>query len=235
MFSKKPAAAAVSPERAALAAAILKRDERRAEIRAVETAVATAESTWREARDRLHAAEAGVPAAQAAAAEYATMQAMGKAGEAPVSVKAARAMAQEAVDEVEAAEGALAALRQRAEAVNQYSFIPERDVAEAAAKVVRAAPETAALVARVTELQRQLADAGGALLALSEARCLDLANIKTPTASVFPPAKVALTRCQTPPGHWHDLLKVAPGAARWRAALAALAVDAGAPLPEVVR
>ena len=235
MFNKKPAIAAVSAERQKLAEAIATRDARRAEICAVNTAVATADAAWRGARDKLHAAEAAVPAAQAAAAEFATAQAMGKAGDPPLSVKAARHPADEASEELQAAEGALAAQRQRAADIGRYSSIPEGNVRDAVAALVRTAPETAALVQCVARLQAELADCGGALLALAEARALDLGNVEVPGGSVHGPAKMAVTRLQSPPAHWHDLKATVAAPARWKAALAALGTDAAAALPDVAR
>ena len=220
---KKPAA--TSPERVALAEAIAKRDERRAHIAATAAAIGNAEAAWRDAGLRRSAAEAGVASAKAEAVERLTAGQPGAATAAASTVKAARSAMTEADDDLEAAAAALDALRRRSDDLAQFSYLPEQRVAEAVSTVVRNSPAVAALVAEVAELQRKLADKGAALLFL--AGNLDMANNPDGTTNA---TKLALTRCQTPMTTWKALLS-AGAVAPWSEALAALAVDATAPLP----
>jgi hypothetical protein len=229
------APAELTPERAALAAAIETWKARSAEIAAAQAAVTAADAVWRASRQTRVDAAAAIEPAKAATAEHAIAAAMGIAGEAPITIKAARAALTEAEDNEESAKAALDALTSRLAEITRYSFA-EGNVKAAAAAVIAAAPETAALVAKVERLQRELVAAGDALLWLSGAGALNTARIEvTPYRTELPPAAIVATRLQSPPASWTDPLKeIPPGAGRgpWLAAMAALQTDAAAGLPK---
>jgi hypothetical protein len=199
-----------SPERITLAAAI----ERHAGLVRHLTANMAAQEALHEvinaARDRVEAAGAAVEQAKVDAAQHLTASAMGTAGAAPVSVKAARTAAQDAQDDLDAALAARAALeKQRGPAENAVS-LAEYTLNIAVRNVIRGDSTVVALVARFTALHRQFASLCAPL------QYLDSANM-------LPEDLKAWRREPTMPGD---------SAAPWKAAVAALASDADAPLPK---
>lgn len=224
---------AVSPEREALAAAIAVAQERRQRIAAATSAVASAVDADRAARRRQEEAEAGVSDARTAATAYAIAVARGNAGPPPVTVAEARSDLQTASDVAASAREARVALEAELADAQRWRDIPDMNVADAAAAVLAASPEVAALVQRVARAQRDLVDCGSALSWLASRKAAVPERRDEWGMPVHTPATEAVARLRSPPETWAALLTDGsiPGASPWAAALAALLVDADAALP----
>lgn len=230
MTRHKPA---LSPERQALAAAIERQAGMADEIAGLELAVDRAEAALRSAKDRRDLAIEAVEGADEAAADYAVSVAMGKRGKAPMTAAQASTKLAEAERDVTAKESAVATLRTRLRERSDFASLPRAAVKEAAAAVLRASPEAAALLSRVERLQTELRDAGLALLFLDDAKGLDLTPRDVSlTRRELPAAAHTIGRLDMPPAKWAGLPDAVPTADAWRAAMAALLTDAAAELPK---
>jgi hypothetical protein len=157
-----------SPERAALAAAIVKAAGADARRAALAKAVTTADAEVRAARRAVEATAEAIEVAKSNVARHLTDTALGTAGAAPQSIRQARAAAIEAADHLEACIAAREALKADMAAVNDWSALKVQDAAVA---VLRAemAGRGVALAAKVAEMQRELVALGSALEWLSRA------------------------------------------------------------------
>jgi hypothetical protein len=230
---KSEAPAAISPERAELAARIEAAQSANASRAAVAAAHQTAELGVFAARRKVEAAEAAVEQAKSDAATFLTAVALGTAGERPATIKQARGVLQDAEDELESAivaRTALNAQMAQGDAAPGFALMQLKD---AAAAVVRSeAPAAAAnLVNEVAELQAKLAEKGSALEWLSLAGVFPRGTFG---GILDPVAASVWNRMMSPPNTWAGLsAEQHAGRARWQDALAALMTDATAPLPRI--
>lgn len=153
-----------SPARAALAAAIERRDRALAAVEGNRSAHAqVSEASWA-ARRALDAASEAVETAKAATAVYLTAQALGQAREAPQTITEARSAQQAAHDELDAALAARAALeaaRPGAEAEVGYASMA---VERAIRQVVIDETDAQRLMAEYLALHRELVSRRRAML-----------------------------------------------------------------------
>ena len=203
-------------ERDALAAAI----ERHRKIGQTVAAVRTARQT---ANDRLYGtgsaraavddAMAAVEKAKAAATQFLVDQAIGNAGAAPLSVKDAKRALAEAEDELDVVKTTENALGVRLRESEQELAQAKHGINEAVRDVVKASPAVAAIFSEYETLKRR----GAALLAMR--------NFIEQKLQAAPDDDSAEDAEDEP-------ANVAAQIANWEAALAALRINADAPLPE---
>jgi hypothetical protein len=224
-----------SPERAALAAAIVKAAGADARRAALAKAVATADAEVRTARLAVAAADEDIETAKVNAARHLTDTTLGNAGVAPLSIREARAAAIEAADHLEACLAAREASNaERAEGHEGLSAILVQDAAVAVLKS-EAAGRGAALASRVAELQRELVAHGSGLEWLSRAGVFQVER------GVDSDIRHTIVRMESTPRQWAttaarpgaEPFAQPLGAQRWQAAFEALKRDATTPLPEV--
>jgi hypothetical protein len=190
-----------SEERRALAAAIERHRSAVARHEKIEAAFETV-SVWR-AEEALERAAAEVEAAKARSA-----RALFEEAADGISIAEARASYQAAQEALEAAQAARATLETEGRAADGEIRMSNLVLDDAVRAVVRAAPETAALAARFSAAQREVADLMGAC-SLLEGGALPLGITAQRT---FPDLQMR---------------------SRWQAALIALRTNADAELPEL--
>ena len=201
-----------SPEREALASAIVKRNAAAARVQAIKAAQETADRNVLGARRAVEVAEQNIQSAKAAAARHLTDVAMGRDAAAPMSIRQARSALQDANDELEAAEAARAALGKEtvevraAHASLDALNVHVQDVARA---VVAADPLPRTMADRREKLWREVAELSAALDILG-------ASVLGRPVSNCPPA-------------FHDL----KSPDQWRGAMKALETNPDAPLPDL--
>ncbi len=229
-FARQVTPPPLSPERVALAAAIIERNEFRGRLAATQAAYAAAGEAVRAADAKHRAAEAAVEPARAAATAHAIDVAAGRAaGAPPVAIRAARDAVVDAADELASAIAAHAALESELTDLTRNKDYPERRVADRAGAVLAASPQVAALVERLESLQREVFDCSRALLFLWGANAIPIGGqvggFKERSA-----AERARGRIDMLQSNWHDLAAdpTIPGAKPWQAVLAALMDDATA-------
>ena len=233
-----------TPERSALAAALA---EALAAKRARDGALAAegpANAAVKAAREKVEDAEAAIEAAKAeagrrAAASFAT----GDVLEAPTALRSARAALVEAEDDLAVAIAARDGLNARQSSDASAVADSDRKLHDAVAAVIRSevAPSPEALGAEIIELQKQLANKVGAMSWLID-NAGALRRVREHGYYFGKPAdeavRAALLRMGT--GNillqgmrWEDMIEASPNVATLKAAAAALAQDAAAPVPSI--
>lgn len=222
----------MSPERSALAAAIIAHNEHLAARAAAVNAEAPAVAALKAARGAVRDAETAVAAAPDARTRYLMAKAHGTTETPPASAREAAEALSDAEAELAAAEAALEALR--ADAQGAYSPT-DRRLQEAVRAVIlaEAGSAAAAVVAEVDRLQRELVRQGQLLTFLVDQQAFPVSNEIGSTYGKPADRTVrdTLYRLQWAPMSWTEICRQQDGAADWRSALAALQADATAPLP----
>ncbi len=237
--SPKVEAAELSPERTALADAIVYVTELRAQLLATHTAIDTAQPAVWAAIEALDAAPEVVERAKANAAIYLQEQARGLSPVPPQTIREARNLVADAQDALDAARAAMTALEAERASLQSRMPMAEEAVRRAARRVLHAEAETfaCALAAELAEMQRAMVALGDTVEWLAGAGAF--AVVERPGGSYGRPEdeaiRMALSRLHTPPETWRGLARARPDpiAAGWVAAYAALQADATAPLPVV--
>jgi hypothetical protein len=221
-----------SPERAALAAAIVKAAGADARRAALAKAVTTADAEVRAARRAVEATAEAIEVAKSNVARHLTDTALGTAGAAPQTFRQARAAAIEAADHLEACLAAREALQSEQVDVHGLAAL---SVQNAAVAVLRAevGKRGVALATRVDALQRELVALGSELEWLFRKGAV-------PQVEKDDPIRDAVRRLDSTPRQWtigdiyrhHAAFAQPVGAQRWQAAFEALKRDANAALPE---
>lgn len=223
-----------TPERTALAQAISAHNEHLSVQAAVVNAEGPAAAAVTAARDAVRKAEAALEEAPEAHTRYHIAKARGALQPAPQSAREAADALADAEAELVAAETALEALRAEAQSTTAYSPT-ERRLQEAVRAVLLAEGSlaTSAVVAEVDRLQQELVRMGQMLRFLIDKQAFP---VSTEIGSTYgKPADRAirdtLNRLHWAPLSWSEICRQQDGAAGWRSALAALQIDAAAPLP----
>lgn len=227
----------ISAERAALAEAIARLTEMRAQLDATATAIDTARPAVWEAMRVVDAAPELVETAKANAAIYLQQQARGLAPERPQTIREARNAVADAQDTLDTARAAVAALEAEMDRIRGRLPLAEEAVRRTARAVlhVEAEATACALAAELAAAQRALVILGDTVEWLAGAGAFTTteqhgSRYGLPEDDVI---RMTLTRLQTPPRAWNGLALAQPAAAVWIAAFAALQADATASLPVV--
>jgi hypothetical protein len=224
----------LSPERQALADAIAERDATKAEFEAVQRAAggwdSPARQAVRQAEAALEEATAAIEKALQNAATYLVEQASGAGTPPAVTIADARRDEQTARDNLAAAESALATLKARIGPAEDALGWKEMKVRDAVEAVLKAAPETEAVLVEVENAMRVLWQHGAVLQAIHRAGALDLRNVETPGRSDLSRANRLHGRMHQPPMYWPDF-PPAGAVGLWNAAVKALHTDASTVLP----
>jgi hypothetical protein len=225
----------LSPDRAALAAAIDAWRTAQDEVAAITRAVDVARTAHSDARTKLDEAEAAVDAAKTAMADHLTDTAMGTHNAPPRTIKQSRTALIDAEDDADVAKAALDALKARLDTAQQHLANCTIDREQALRAMLKASPEVAALLAEVEKLQTELVSKGAALSFLWKNHALSLGMPGLASYQGDTAADLALMRLRSPPSSWHALHNdiVPAREAPYRAWLSALLTDASAPLPGV--
>ena len=163
------------------------------------------------AANRVEIAAKAVEVAKTAAAEHAINVALGKGAVPPISAKAARLALEEATDELETVKATSAALEAREREADGELHRAKRDIDEAVRAVIKASPAVRAVFREYAVAKRKVAN----LLAMR--------RFITERLNAAPDD---LEDAEDEPGD------VGARIANWEAAVAALRIDADAPLPE---
>ncbi|MGI4801023.1 MAG: hypothetical protein ACRYG8_44755 [Janthinobacterium lividum] len=240
----KPAEAGGTPplsaERVALAEAIAAHVDLQARRAATSVAIGTASEAIWNARSRVDAAPELMERAKANYAQHLADAARGVPGMPPQTLREARNAATDAQDDLDVAKATRDALQAEMERLDGLAYRFKENVEKAALAVVgtEAASLAQTMAAELMRLQQEMHAAGQALLWL------------TGTAKVLPvieqhggnygrvaddATRQAIRRLHNPPAGWDTSLPRmwSDAAESWRAAFAALQVDATAPLPLV--
>ncbi len=220
---------ALSPERAALAAAVAAARESRETFAALETAHGRARQERWAADAAAEAAQAAVDQSARAAVQHMVDTALGSAGTPPMTPREARAALAEAQEHAELCVSTFRTLDGRlAEASSEVRQHADRLPAKVAA-VIGASPELADLIAKVEHHQREMIRLGLALEGLM------VPDEREPNGAMSPLGRVK-NRMLLPPLSW-DLAcapdRIPTVRPDWEAAARALESDARAPLPKV--
>ena len=229
----------LSPERVALSDAIAAHVDLQARRAAASTAIQTADEAIWDARRRLDAAPELVERAKANVAQHLADVARGVGGIPPQTIREARNAVTDAEDDLDAAKAARDALRAQMEELDGRAYHVKGAVERAARAVMGSeAAETArAMAADLVRLQHAVYATGHALEWLvGTAKALPVGE--TPGGmfgrAVDDTVRHALVHMHEAPNRWNLFTpSMADGSAPWQAALAALQVDATAPLPPV--
>ena len=227
-----PAVAALSPTRQELAKRIAASRERREAIAAVSSALSKAEDDAVLAARAVDAAQGVLDEAPAATTRHMIAQASGQPSDKPPTLREAREALVDAKEHSRAAQNVRDALAAELASLQSNAPVSESLLADAAAAVLRAAPEIAAFVADVTRLQAELAVKGAVLFWLADNNALDMGNVQVaPSKFDFSPANQAIYRLNSPPVSWRGIAPDPTLMARWQTALEALRVDPRATVP----
>jgi hypothetical protein len=160
-----------SPERAALATAIAKRDEAMAQASARTTAIEGLQSKTWALQEAIEKAEKAVEIAKAAAAAHLVAKARGNAGPAPKTVAQARADLLALQDELEAAQSARGLLEAEQQAPSLFSSPKhlQDEARKAALHVLATSPAFNALHAEIRQAAAALREKGAIFLAFFRA------------------------------------------------------------------
>jgi len=228
------AAATVPPQsaaRGALAEAIAARDAANVRLSGLHGVADRATRNVRAAQEALDVAQGGVDAARAADGRAATDALLAGTATPPASLPAARAAMVACEDALAAATTARDALQ--AEIAELTAALPIRQmrVDDCAVAVLREEADAAvrALLAEIEALHKQVADRGLALQWLTDQRVVIAWG-----ADAMPGVGELQSRFTMPPRTWilSQHPDRAPSRLVWEAALAALKIDAAAPVPK---
>jgi hypothetical protein len=202
-----------SPEREQLAEAIAKRNDANRELGDIEAALSKTRNTVDAAEIAVAEKTKALETAKIANTEFLAREALGRPGDTPPhSVQEARIALQAAQDKLDAAHSTVALFENNRRVTIGEVSSAERGVDSAVEGVVKASTEIRALVGRLKTAYAELVDVRNALQVMRERLPDDLKII----------GSVDIPRINL------DDLKLA---ATWKAAVAALASDADAPLP----
>ena len=221
-----------TPERATLAAAIVRTASADARKAALIKAVATADDEVRAARRAVEVADEAIETAKVNAARHLTDTALGTAGAPPQTIREARAAAIEAADHLDSCLAAREALRAETAGDNDLSGLLLRDAVRAVIRA-EAAGRAVALAAKVLELQRKLVEVGSGLQWLANADVLP-----RPDSGQVDSFATTLQRLEATnswamgPIKYASSFAVPSGGNAWAQAFEALKRDANAALPD---
>lgn len=227
----------VSPERAALATAITAHAKLQARHDGAFSARDMADRAVWAARQRVDDAPELIERAKENEARRLIDMARGIDSPATQTIREARNLLQDAQDDLEAAEASRDGLRIETESVAIALIWSKSKLQDAAEAVVRAEATGLAheLAAEVIRLQHDMLRKAQALEWLARRGALPLV---TEPGSLHgqvkdPATWTAIERLRSPPCTWNAIINVLPGVQPWDATMAALQLDAMAPLPVV--
>ena len=224
----------LSAERVALAEAIAAHVDHQTQRAATSAAISTASDAIWDARRRVDAAPELMERAKANVAQHLVDTARGVAGAPPQTIRDARNAVTDAEDDLDAAKASRDALQAEMERLDGKAYFRKAAVEKAARAVLHAEAEATAcaLAAELHRMQQAMVALGDTVEWLAGAGAFTV--VEQHGGSYGRPddeaVRMTLNRLHSPPSSWKGLAQP-EAAVRWAAALAALQVDATAPLP----
>lgn len=222
-----------SPARADLALAIAARNATADSFADLQRAKERIEANAWPMKAAVRAAEEGIETAIQAASAYLIATAAGATPNPPQTIKAARMVLQDAEDGLAAATLAKGDVASRCGQAGVDLDRANRRVHAAAVAVIAQSGSVASFTADLQRLQRELIDVESVFLWMMRVEAMAVVK-EHGNRYGLPLDKAALRAARlldVAPTAWDDLVAAMPGERLWKAALAALELDAATPLP----